>query len=314
MLIVCPSCATSYDVEPARLQPNGRQVRCVRCGTVWHAELSQAAKLAAAAAALSPERATPEAAMAAAAAADDLAAEAADAGAAAGWLGVPPAAQPGEAAANDWQVDATLNPSEAAEAEAPPIVPDDLASGGSPIDAEYHAAASSAGPEDIETFAARHLRRAKRRRQSWSLSRLQTMILVLLVADAILVGWRSDIVRVLPQTASLYGAMGLAVNLRGLSFVDVVTRTEVSEGVPILVVQGNIVNDAGAETGVPRLKFVVRNAAKNEIYSWTTAPPRPGLSPHEAVGFRTRLASPPPESHDVLVRFLNHRDVVVEAR
>src|ERR1700728_1000111 len=54
MLIVCPSCATSYDVEPASLQPNGRQVRCVRCRTVWRAEATQADLLTAAAEALAP--------------------------------------------------------------------------------------------------------------------------------------------------------------------------------------------------------------------------------------------------------------------
>jgi hypothetical protein len=65
---------------------------------------------------------------------------------------------------------------------------------------------------------------------------------------------------------------------------------------------------------VPRLKLAVRNAAKEEIYSWTAAPPRATLAPGQAVAFRTRLASPPPESRDVLVRFLNRRDIVAETR
>src|SRR5262249_40751526 len=36
MQIVCPSCATSYDLSPAALG-NGRSVRCVRCRNVWFA-------------------------------------------------------------------------------------------------------------------------------------------------------------------------------------------------------------------------------------------------------------------------------------
>jgi predicted Zn finger-like uncharacterized protein len=56
MLILCPSCATSYDVEVASLRPNGRQVRCLRCRTIWHAELSHADKLIAAAEAIAPVR------------------------------------------------------------------------------------------------------------------------------------------------------------------------------------------------------------------------------------------------------------------
>ena len=55
MLIVCPTCATSYDVELASLQPSGRQVRCVRCRAVWHAAPRHADKLLAAAEAIGPE-------------------------------------------------------------------------------------------------------------------------------------------------------------------------------------------------------------------------------------------------------------------
>src|ERR1700688_1983782 len=35
MLIVCPSCATHYQVEAPLLGERGRSVRCVRCRTVW---------------------------------------------------------------------------------------------------------------------------------------------------------------------------------------------------------------------------------------------------------------------------------------
>src|ERR1700674_2737589 len=35
MLIVCPSCATHYQVEAPLLGEHGRSVRCVRCRTVW---------------------------------------------------------------------------------------------------------------------------------------------------------------------------------------------------------------------------------------------------------------------------------------
>jgi hypothetical protein len=34
------------------------------------------------------------------------------------------------------------------------------------------------------------------------------------------------------------------------------------------------------------------------------------LAPGETLAFRSRLASPPPEAHDVLVRFFNRRDRV----
>ncbi len=37
MLIVCPSCTTSYQVDGSSLGPAGRSVRCVRCRHVWFA-------------------------------------------------------------------------------------------------------------------------------------------------------------------------------------------------------------------------------------------------------------------------------------
>jgi hypothetical protein len=118
----------------------------------------------------------------------------------------------------------------------------------------------------------------------------------------------------LPQTASLYAMLGMPVNLRGVTFEDVATAMEQHEGVPILVVEGNVFNGARKTEDVPRLKFIVRNAARQEIYSWTAVPTRGSLQPGEAVAFRTRLASPPPDTRDVIVRFLNRHDLIAGAR
>ena len=152
------------------------------------------------------------------------------------------------------------------------------------------------------------------RRRVGRLSRLHTGILALLIVDCILVGWRGNVVRAFPQTDSFYKLVGLPVNLRGLAFDGITTATERHEGVPVLVVEGNIVNSARSFVDVPRLKFVVRNAAQQEIYSWTAVASRTPLPPGEAVSFRTRVASPPPAAHDVVLRFVDRRDIVAAAR
>jgi predicted Zn finger-like uncharacterized protein len=36
MLIVCPSCASQYNLDAAKLGPDGRKVRCASCRTSWH--------------------------------------------------------------------------------------------------------------------------------------------------------------------------------------------------------------------------------------------------------------------------------------
>ena len=36
MILTCPSCATRYQIDEAKFPPAGRQVRCAKCGHVWH--------------------------------------------------------------------------------------------------------------------------------------------------------------------------------------------------------------------------------------------------------------------------------------
>ena len=325
MLIVCPNCATSYDLDLANLSPNGRQVRCVRCRAVWRAEPNQADKLLAAAAAIDPghgaESTVANADMETISrSADELASES---------LGTDPSAigetmesastgaDGGDAESNF----ATEMPDVAAgaasglaEVEAPSIAPTGFDETKPPIDAAEDAVDDEPA-EDVESIAARRRRRALTRDAlRWPLTRLQTAILALALVDTILIGWRSDVVRALPQTASFYALLGLPVNLRGVTFDGVATSMEQHEGVPILVVEGNVFNDTRKAADVPRLKFVVRNAAREEIYSWTAVPARASLLPGEAVAFRSRLASPPTEARDLIIRFVNRRDLVAGTR
>jgi len=36
MILTCPNCATRYQADAAKFQPAGRNVRCAKCGHVWH--------------------------------------------------------------------------------------------------------------------------------------------------------------------------------------------------------------------------------------------------------------------------------------
>ena len=171
------------------------------------------------------------------------------------------------------------------------------------------------GPrEEIQPVAKRRRRARPWSPPRWPMSRLQTVILVLLVVDCILIGWRPEIVRALPQTSSFYKLVGLSVNGLAFSFYGVATTMEQHEGVPVLVVEGKIVNGARTAADVPPLKFIVRTANRQEIYSWTAVPSRTLLAPGEAVPFRTELASPPPDTDDVLLRFVDYRDIVAAER
>jgi hypothetical protein len=117
-----------------------------------------------------------------------------------------------------------------------------------------------------------------------------------------------------PQMASLYGAIGLPVNLRELVFGDVRITKEARDGVPVLLVEGSIKSTSKNPVDVPRLRFGLRNEAGLEIYSWTALPEHSILAPGETQTFRSRLASPPSEGHDVVVRFFNRHDATEGAR
>jgi hypothetical protein len=134
--------------------------------------------------------------------------------------------------------------------------------------------------------------------------------MLLLAINGGLVVWRADVVRWLPQTASLYAAIGLPVNLRGLVFTDIAIRRDLQEGVEMLLIEGVIRSQSRRIVEVPRLRFAVRNAAGQEIHSWTALPERRAIAPGAAMPFRTRLASPPPETQAVLVRFFSRRDAL----
>ncbi len=309
MLIVCPNCATSYRVEPSSLTAAGRSVRCVRCRSVWFAHdpgaRSDASALDAAADAPATEPAPeprPEVPV------------------------PPPAFAADERPASFETIEAApAGPDgmpaveEAPAVAAEPPEHDELPASYAPMAiADAHALApmarmslpgETAVSEDIETVAAR---RAKRRaaQRRWPLPGLPTAILGLIAVNTILIGWRADVVKVVPQTASLYAAIGLPVNLRGLVFSNVTSATETHDGVPVLIVEGTIASAAGHVVEVPRLRFSVRNQNGQEVYAWTALPGRSLLPPGETLAFRSRLASPPPDGRDVTVRFFNRRDLV----
>jgi hypothetical protein len=183
-----------------------------------------------------------------------------------------------------------------------------------PLAPAIEADRKSAG--DVESIAAR--RRGKRgtarRRIPLRSARMPAVILVLVGTIAALIAWRGSIVRHVPQTASLYAALGLPVNLRGLSFTELKVTKSTQDGVSVLAVEGSIVSAASVPVEVPRLRFAMRNEVGSEIYAWTAMPSREVLGPGETLQFRSRLASPPGEGRDVSVRFFTRHDAAAGLR
>jgi predicted Zn finger-like uncharacterized protein len=329
MQITCPNCSTSYRIADEAIGPKGRQVRCARCAHSW--------RLAPQPVAADDGRAkTDEAAFRAELGGVEAAAEPIAA------PSVVPDAQPPASASEE--PDAVPNSESAQQAtdtpapdepvtipepapqEAEDLAPVALADIPIPVEnapplvpAPGDGAEPAAPPqlenerEDIETVAARRARSAAKRRNRFRIPK-QLAIAVMLVACTALIGFRKEVVRHVPQLASLYARIGLPVNLRGLDFADVRIGSEIHDGVPVMVVEGTIVNRVSMPVDVPRLRFSLRSVTGAELYAWTAQPGQPVLEPGQSLPFRSRLASPPAETHDVQVRFFTRRDTIAGLR
>jgi hypothetical protein len=286
-------------IDPASVAPAGRTVRCARCRATWFAEAPNKVDafvdgvIAEAEAAMDPPAEAPPAQpafqpelQAAAPAVSDQS----------------PAFAPETAAfaplPTQAQNDTSAEPPTLADS--PPLVP--------PIE-HMPLPESEPAAEDAENFSARRRRMQVKRKKARRSSRWTAAVLLLLAANVALIGARSDVVRFLPQTASLFAAIGLPVNLRQLAFDGVHITRQGQGGATILAIEGKIVSKASKPVEVPRLRFAARNTAGQEIYVWTARPERSILPPGESVDFRSSLAQPPADAVDVVVRFFTAQDV-----
>jgi hypothetical protein len=127
--------------------------------------------------------------------------------------------------------------------------------------------------------------------------------LALVAALTGLLAERAAVVRHVPETARLYAAIGLPVNLRGLELRSVASQVTGTGGEAVLTVEGEIANPMPRAAEVPQLLIALLAEDGQALYTWTSEPPRKTLEGGETTRFRARLAAPPLEGRDVLVRF-----------
>ena len=161
-----------------------------------------------------------------------------------------------------------------------------------------------AGPVSDDSIAAP----VKRPRRSWAAAIAAFTgwtALILLVGG---IGWgavqyRETIAGLWPQSASLYAALGMPVNARGIALTDIAYKQEYEDGQPVLSVTGKVVNVSNRELPVPDIRVVLLDEQQHELYRWTFDAGIPTLKPGAESPFMTRLSSPPPEARNLNVRF-----------
>jgi predicted Zn finger-like uncharacterized protein len=142
-----------------------------------------------------------------------------------------------------------------------------------------------------------HGKRQPRLRAGWSLS------FAVLALGMALIGWRAEMVRLWPASATLYASLGLPVNLRGLELANFHTVTLIDGHQRVLRIEGEIINLRRETTRLPPIRLSVTDAQGHSLYSWTVVAQKSRLAAGEKLLVRARLAAPPEAGRHLLVDF-----------
>ncbi|MBV8652405.1 MAG: zinc-ribbon domain-containing protein [Alphaproteobacteria bacterium] len=133
------------------------------------------------------------------------------------------------------------------------------------------------------------------------------LLLIALVAVGIIaaVVARASVVALFPPAARLYSMVGLAVPPpgAGLEIRKTSPRRDVENGVPVLIVEGEVANTSNVAVDVPKLRVMLNDANDNEVQSWTFSVTEPRLMPGASEPFHTSIQRPSSSAAKVAVDF-----------
>ncbi len=116
---------------------------------------------------------------------------------------------------------------------------------------------------------------------------------------------RDRIVAFVPAAAPLYKFAGLPAGESpgGLEFENVTTSREMENGLPALVIEGQVKNVSSSARTVPKLVVILRDKGERDLQDLTVAAPADRLNPGESVPFRTSITQPAEAASGVVVTF-----------
>jgi len=133
---------------------------------------------------------------------------------------------------------------------------------------------------------------------SWLAAALAVLLLAALIAG------RDEIASRLPVAIPLYQKLGLSLELPlGIEFRGLASERRVAEGLPVLVVSGEISNSSSRQREVPSIRVAVLDAERRELDHGLFDPPERALDPGGVARFEVALAAPPEGASDVEVSF-----------
>jgi len=89
----------------------------------------------------------------------------------------------------------------------------------------------------------------------------------------------------------------------GLELRNVTPSRSVNNDVPVLIIDGEVLNISTVERAVPLLRVTLRDDREHDVQSWTVAAGTVELAPNAAAPFHTVIARPPEAATGVVVSF-----------
>jgi hypothetical protein len=128
------------------------------------------------------------------------------------------------------------------------------------------------------------------------------------------IGERAALVRSVPSLGQVFALAGLPVAGRGPVLLKLSSQIGGQSQQRLLTVEGEIANPESHAVAVPGLRVSVRAADGHEIYHWVAQPPKSSLAAGETISFRAKLADPPSEAQQVVLRFAAAADGLAPSR
>ncbi|MFS2317090.1 DUF3426 domain-containing protein [Maricaulis sp. D1M11] len=106
--------------------------------------------------------------------------------------------------------------------------------------------------------------------------------------------FRVDIVQSWPRASAAYAALGVEIDPSGFQLSELSITREVDHGVPVVIIEGEILNQNRQTRPVPQVRAALLDSQDTAVLSW-----RVNIEAHEMSGgsrlaFRTLVSDPPP--------------------
>ena len=131
------------------------------------------------------------------------------------------------------------------------------------------------------------------RRGSPALGWLAYALLVVVVIAAGTYWTRDQLVSRWPELAQYYEMLGVPVEVAqddSFEIHNVTTARDSENGLPALIIQGEVVNVSHVAKQVPKLKVTLLDSGKHELQSWSFTVSDDRMLPGASVPFRTSIA------------------------